>query len=510
MSSVKKKGPNLAQQISFLQKLPFFEDFDQHEIKQFLALSRWLKVPADTHIIKESSIEKVFYILVKGSVSVVKTLENGSQSRLTTLAAGDCFGEMALVSETRRTAGVVTLEKSFILMVEPDIINKASVFLQLKFYRRFCEILVGRLVNANKRLAKADSGKDIKDPKKSLEDQIEKKYRISDGEPANSFFGKGGTIQKEVTEEDDYDPAELPPMPKRKPLGKMKLRRLIQEDGLVLQMNPAVAAQLSPFLLGHCEDTRRFSEIISLDPVITAKVLQMANSSFYRRTTPVMSVPHALITVGINHIQELLGEETIKILVKNQFGGFTSLAKSFWSHSVVVARIAELLKDVMRVHTTIDVYVAGLLHDIGFLALDPLKPGFYPQLLRQDFPNHLSEAEKEYIGVDHGQAGSWLGEKLGLPLPYRDVMKYHHFPEKMRDHGLLTGLVHLADLFAEEQGCCFGGKKCQEVNLHNSYAWVLIQDQHAPFRDVNIADFISSFRTELDREWPEISKDISW
>jgi len=164
----------------------------------------------------------------------------------------------------------------------------------------------------------------------------------------------------------------------------------------------------------------------------------------------------------------------------------------------------------MRINTIMDVYVAGLLHDIGFLALDPLKPGFYPQLLRQDFPDHLSEAEKEYIGIDHGQAGSWLGEKLGLPSPYLDVMKYHHFPEKMRDQGLLTGLVHLADLFAVEQGCCFGGKKCQEVNLHNSFAWVLIQDQHAPFRDVNISDFISSFRTELDREWPEITEDISW
>lgn len=510
MSSVKKKGPNLDQQISFLQKLPFFEDFDQHEIKQFLALSRWLKVPADTHIIKESSIEKVFYILVKGSVSVVKTLENGSQSRLTTLAAGDCFGEMALVTATKRTAGVVTLEKSFILMVEPDIINKASVFLQLKFYRRFCEILVGRLVNANKRLAKADSGKGKKDQKKSPESLAEEKRYVPDGETANSFSRNGGPIQEQAAEEDDYGPAELPPMPKRKPLGQMKLRRLVQEGDQQLPVNPAVAAQLSPFLLGHCEDSRRFSELISLDPVITAKVLQMANSSFYRRTTPVMSVPHALITVGISHVQELLGEETIKILVKNQFGGFTSLAKSFWSHSVVVARIAELLKDVMRVNTTLDVYVAGLLHDIGILALDPLKPGLYPQLLRQDFPNPLSEAEKEYIGIDHGQAGSWLGEKLGLPLPYRDVMKYHHFPEKMRNRGLLTGLVHLADLFAEELGCCFGGTKCHEVNLHNSFAWVLIQDQHTPFRDVNIANFISSFRTELDREWPEITRDIFW
>jgi len=138
------------QQVNFLKKISFFQDFDDHELKQLLAVSRWLKIPAGTLIIKEDTLEKVFYILVKGSVTVFITVEQGQTIELTKLATGDTFGEMALVSETRRTAGVKTTSESYILMVEPDILNQASVFLQLKFYRRFCEILVTRLIAANK------------------------------------------------------------------------------------------------------------------------------------------------------------------------------------------------------------------------------------------------------------------------------------------------------------------------------------------------------------------------
>lgn len=507
MAEAEKKGPHLDQQISFLQRIAFFEDFDDHELTQFLGVSRWLKVPAETQIIKERSVEKVFYILVKGTVSVFKTQPGGKKARLTTLSAGDCFGEMALVSEIKRTAGVITLEESFILMVEPDIINNASVFLQLKFYRRFCEILVRRLVNANKLLVAADSAGTSKETSAAL--KRAKRPAVAQSVVSSAVGIHEGDEGGGDIEEPFYDPAELPPIPKKKPIGRMKIRQLILRDRLELPVNPAVAAQLSPFLVGACGDTRRFAELISLDPVITALVLQMANSSFYRRSTPIHTVPHALVTVGITEVQELLAKETTKIFRNDYFGGFSVLAQSFWHHSVVVAQISELLKDVTRINSSMDVYVAGLLHDFGILALDPLLPDFYPQLLREDFTDNLCESERLYIGSDHGLAGSWLGEMMGLPKPYLDVMKQHHAPEKIRESVLLTVLVHLADLFAKEQGSCFGGQ-CAGINVENSFGWFLLQDQHETFRDVNIVDFITLFRKELNREWPEISGKLSW
>jgi HD-like signal output (HDOD) protein len=172
----------------------------------------------------------------------------------------------------------------------------------------------------------------------------------------------------------------------------------------------------------------------------------------------------------------------------------------------VVGRIAELLKDTISLQIPEDVYLAGLLHDMGKLSLDLEEPDFYPQLLRPDFlETDLSTAEKKYVGIDHSQAGFYLGEKIGLPKPYLNVMLMHHTPEKARDNNVLVSLVHLADLFAAERGAAM---PCHpdRPDIASSFAWVHIQEHHRPFQDVKIENFVASFNAELTRSWEAITE----
>lgn len=508
MKQKREKSDSFAQQVNFLKKIAFFQDFDDHELKQLLAVSRWLKVPPGTQIIKEDTLEKVFYILVKGNVSVFITAEEGKTIELTTLTTGDTFGEMALVSETRRTAGVKTTSECFILMVEPDILNQASVFLQLKFYRRFCEILVTRLIAANKRMSNLAPAKpappEKTQPAATRPQTTEKKP--SPSQAATAPLEKKPPPAKPQPQDKQVDITELPPAPKMQAVAKAKMKRRIQGN-VELAINPEVAARLSSFLVGDCEDTRRFSDLISCDPMLAAKVVQHANSSFYRRTSTVNSVPHAMVTMGIKQLQELVAEETMKVGNEEEiFGGFSQLATAFWQHSIAVGRIAELLKETIRIDTSEDVYLAGLFHDLGKLALDQQQPLFYPQLLRPGFiEKNICESERDFVGIDHGHAGAWLGEKMGLPKPYLNVMQEHHTPEKSRENMMLVALIHLADLFANERGLGMGGTEVPTTAISSSFGWVLIQEQHPPFIDVNIDNFIKSFNAELDRMWGEIS-----
>ncbi len=496
------------QQVNFLKKIVFFQDFDDHELKQLLAVSRWLKVPADTLIIKENTFEKIFYILVKGSVSVFITVDHGQTIELTQLTTGDTFGEMALVSETRRTAGVKTTQESFILMVEPDILNQASVFLQLKFYQRFCEILVTRLVAANKKMGDLSSQSSLASPA-NRESQIRQTNKslpkpdlsqtITNYPPPQrqkKLAGKSksiGNIRK------------LTPIPKLMAVARAKTKEKIQSQ-IDLAINPAIATRLSSFLVGNCEDTRKFAELISCDPILAAKVLQHANSSFYRRTTTVNTVPHAMVTMGIKNLQEVIARETLKVFQDNKiFGGYNQLCDGFWQHSVAVGRIAELLRDAIRINISEDVYLAGLFHDLGKLSLDRLQPQFYPQLLLPDFSqNNICEMEQKHIGIDHTMAGFWLGEKIGLPQAYLDVIHLHHTPEKAKDNPLLVSLIQLADLFAKEKGAIMGRLAAQSPNIAGAFGWIVLQEQHHPFLDVNVDNFIRSFQVELNRVWGDI------
>ncbi len=512
MGPAKGKEIELAQQISFLKKISFFHDFDDHELRQFLAVSRWIKIPRGTLVIKEDTSERIFYILVKGEVSVFKTDPDlGEPLEITTLSTGDCFGEMSLVAEVRRTAGVITTSECYILMVEPDIINASNVFLQLKFYKRFGEILVSRLISANQRMmgqgqlsgAGNDSQAALASERREMPPVKVKKQK------AAKVSARASVPEMPPPPDTVVKPASFPQ--KKEGVSKLRLQRRIRSD-LSLAINGPLASKLGRFLTGPCENTRKFTDQICLDPCLSSRVLQMANSSFFRRTTPVVSVPHAIIIVGIKDIQNYLLENIEESREIRLFAGEEDLAGAFWRHSVVVGRIAQLLRDVIRVNIADDVYMAGLLHNLGILVLDRMDPDFYPHLARADSPlwTDLAGAEKDYFGVDHGQAGRWMAEKMGLPQGYQYAMHFHHAPERAMDHGVLVALVHLAVLFAADRGIRVDMPLPRPGMLADSFAWVIIQEQHRTFLDVNVTDFIQSFNAELDNTWNDVIADTGY
>jgi len=502
MEARKEKEISREQQIAFLKKINFFHDFDDHELRQFLSVSRWLKVPANTHIIREQTSERVFYILVKGEVSVFKlSEEEDSAVELNRLKTGDCFGEMSLVVDAKRTAGVKTTQLSYLLMVEPDIISTSSVFLQLKFYKRFCEILADRLIAANRKASGTGQAEEDRQP----QEKMKKAAPALKTQPTKKENAPIRSLSVGF-EEKPVDLSSLPAMPSEEGrMGKIKLQRLINPD-LLYPVSPVVERQLSFFWTGDSGNSRRLAELISLDPILSARILQAANSSFYRRSSPVLSVPHAMITLGMDHIKTQLDEIIATKQERRFFSGIARLYTSFWHHSVVVGRVAELLQQTIRVHSSIDLYLAGLLHDIGMLALDPLHPDFYAQSLRSDskISRQLTMAEMQYIGIDHGTAGQWLGEKMGLPQPHLTVMQYHHEPRKAHEYRLQVAMIHLADLFAARQGVCFGTPAPETLNPLESFAWVVLKEEHPPFMDVNIVDFVSNFENELQKTWSSI------
>jgi HD-like signal output (HDOD) protein/CRP-like cAMP-binding protein len=505
MTLQKNTESDPSQQIQFLSKIPFFQDFDDHEIKQFLAVSRWLKVPANTLVIREGDTQTLFYILVKGQVSIFKTMENGKILELTKLKTGACFGEMALVSETKRTAGVEALTDSYLLMVDPKIVSRSSVFLQLKFYKRFCEIMVQRLDLANRRMAGQEGRTRPASAGAASIASLLQREPLSAATASSPEFGS--PADKLQTSRQGGQSLSLPPMPEK--MGRIDpatLKSGLQNDHC-LAIDSAIVGRLDALSRGSGDPTRQFAELIALDPVMSAKVLQVANSPFYRRTCPVYSVPHAVVIVGARQLQKMFTETLQTGQGIRPFGEFVQLTRQFRRHCLVVGRIAELLKEVISLDLSADIYLAGLLHDLGMLALARREPRFYPQLLRTDseLATHLEASEISHLGTSHSTAGQWLGEHLGLPEVYLEVMRWHHQPEKAQgEFALPVALVHLADLFAADRGLCLGGQK-RESNLLESFGWALIRDQHPPFLDVNLSDFLASFNSELDKGWHEIT-----
>ena len=107
-------------------------------------------------IVHEGDIADSFYVIVKGSVQVTR-----ERIVLTTLRAGDCFGEMAYFSGAKRSAGITATEDTIFIKINSATMERSSMNCQLRFMKTFLSTLIERLSGTSVRTA----GKERNEPK---------------------------------------------------------------------------------------------------------------------------------------------------------------------------------------------------------------------------------------------------------------------------------------------------------------------------------------------------------
>lgn len=132
-----------------LRALPFFSDFTDVEIWEALRFADWKHVAPGTTIMRDGELGNFFCFVADGTVAV-----NKSGTRLTTLASGECFGEMAIISRHGhvRSADVVAASAANIITIRGEALEKASESCRMHFYQGFLDVLATRLALSNQRI----------------------------------------------------------------------------------------------------------------------------------------------------------------------------------------------------------------------------------------------------------------------------------------------------------------------------------------------------------------------
>jgi len=133
-----------------LRSLLFFRNFSDVELWEVLRISAWRKVPEAEYILRDGESARPFYILAQGTVRVVK------QGRLLSLLhRGDCFGEMAHLSERdfKRSTDVIAKNDVILIEINPDVLVHATTGCRYQFGDAFLRMLVKRLSMANTRIS---------------------------------------------------------------------------------------------------------------------------------------------------------------------------------------------------------------------------------------------------------------------------------------------------------------------------------------------------------------------
>jgi putative nucleotidyltransferase with HDIG domain len=206
------------------------------------------------------------------------------------------------------------------------------------------------------------------------------------------------------------------------------------------------------------------SNLISRDQVLTAKILKLANSSFYAFPRQIATVKLALIVLGFECVKEM----ALSFSVLGSFKGENTKYfdnSLFWQHSVSVGACTRMLARETCYRLAGEAFVAGLLHDIGKVVLNQYLPREFADIQTRIFEGGMETgaAELEVIGATHAEVGAWLAERWNLPVILVDAIRWHQHPELCPRNPELALLVYLGDYLSVKCGLGKSGSKGVDV-----------------------------------------------
>ena len=196
---------------------------------------------------------------------------------------------------------------------------------------------------------------------------------------------------------------------------------------------PAIAVKALQMASDSQMRLRELHEIISTDQAFSAELLKIANSPLYGMRTAIKNTLQASILLGYTRLKRLVLTVGIRgYLVKTMD---TPSLRLCWRHSLACAIVAEDLVTASfeakcDVPIPVDkdfAFTAGIIHDVGRMALAVVKPKQYAELLRNTENDHCNLAgEQDLFGANHCEIGRFLVVTWNLPEDFIAVTSQHH------------------------------------------------------------------------------------
>ena len=270
----------------------------------------------------------------------------------------------------------------------------------------------------------------------------------------------------------------------------------VTEGMVALPTLPLVASRLLESIADpDAATSEEIGEVIALDPALTARTLKLANSDFYGFPRKVGTVDLAVVVLGPDTIRDLVLGASVFQTLDPTWRSLTGL----WSHSLACGVAARAMADRCGYRLEGEAFAAGMLHDIGKVALRQAYPDRYDAVtaLVRDQGIPMAEAERGVLGSDHAEVGGWLAERWGLPGDLVEAIACHHRPEQARLNPELTSLVHIADWLARRTGNSWPVEAKQEAIL--PFAWECVEAGEIE-REMLLEDLVPFIQRAVRRE----------
>lgn len=212
---------------------------------------------------------------------------------------------------------------------------------------------------------------------------------------------------------------------------------------------PQVLVKLLELCRAESAATRDFADLVATDAGMSARILGIANSAAFGSGRKSANLQQALVILGVDSLKTLVIGESIAQVFSRLSDRCPADISAFWRHSLSTAVIARELALSADHPQSEEAYLAGLLHDVGRLALAGASPHDYLPFFIAPDSDESCEQERTALGITHAEAGAWMIERWNLDSFLADSALYHHQAvAEIADSPLLIRITHAAHRLA--------------------------------------------------------------
>ena len=210
---------------------------------------------------------------------------------------------------------------------------------------------------------------------------------------------------------------------------------------------PVVAQQVLKLVHDELTSVDKLSNIIENDPPISAKILSVANSAYFGYKTTTKTIHNAILRIGFTNVKDIAVGVSLMTVFEERGGGPRAFDyQRIFNHSVTVGAVAQLISKDLKLKFSDEIFMNGILHDLGYLVLNKYFPDTYMQVLGVfEKIKDLLGAEEAVFDFTHADIGAWLAEKWKLPESVLDTVRYHHKPSLAMRSSDRVAVIHIAD-----------------------------------------------------------------
>ncbi len=263
---------------------------------------------------------------------------------------------------------------------------------------------------------------------------------------------------------------------------------------------PVVAVEIMGLVQRDSSSVMDVAQVMYRDPVLTAKVLKLANSAFYGLRRQVETLNQAMVVLGFSEILNLVQSVSVVQAFKDEQFEDSFDLNAFWDHSVGTGEISRALATKVGLRFDGADFTAGLIHDIGKVVLEMYFHEDFTRALKTSRTSEtpLYQSERKVLGVDHTEIGTWLAERWTLPERLVDVIQNHHAPLQSSRDKVLVAIVHLANTLAKVANIGFSGDRVV-FDLKQDPAWLLLEREAPAMEQFDLARFTFELDDKVER-----------